>query len=129
MSREKYLMQGQQDPERRSISPLERMANSQDTTPTESAPAEWQCMQSVTIDPPAQMLPVQRKRLMTRFEITYSTNHDNKVYKVCLPSMYKGWAITAENKDAASPGVEEVASEITVSHNHFRDCFDYVANF
>lgn len=62
---------------------------------------------------------------MAEFKIDYQMRRDNNgqdsVYRVYLPSTYKGWAIMAEKKDAASPRVEEQSPEISVGHLHLSD--------
>ena len=77
-------------------------------------------MQSVTIPLQVQTPTVDPKRCMTEFKIDYQIRRDSRgkemVYKVYLPSRYKGWAITAEKKDATSPEVEESSPDIFVSH-------------
>ena len=79
---------------------------------------------SVTIPSLAQNLPLHHKTLMTEFKIEYQIRRDSEgkesVHKVYLPSTYKGWAITAERKDAASPGAEAFPSEIPVGDLQFR---------
>lgn len=96
------------------------MAHPQSPTPAETAPAEMQFMQSVTIPLHVQTPTVDPKRSMTEFKIDYQTRHDNRgketVYKVYLPSRYKGWAITAEKKNATSSELEESSLDVFVSH-------------
>ena len=61
---------------------------------------------------------------MTAFKIDYAVRRDNLgqecVYKVCLPSTYKGWAITVEKKEAASPRLEQSQPDISVGDLHLR---------
>ena len=77
-------------------------------------------MQSVTIPLQVQIPTVDPKRCMTEFKIDYQTRRDSRgkeiVYKVYLPSRHKGWAITAQKKDATNPRVEELSPDILVSH-------------
>ena len=119
-SQAKCLLEVQQDQGRYFVSSSEQMAHPQGPTPAESAPVERQFMQSVTIPLQVQTPTVDPKRYMTEFKIDYQTRRDNRgkemVYKVYLPSRYKGWAITAEKKDATNPEVEESWPEIFVSH-------------
>ena len=98
------------------------MGHSQSSTRTESAPAEKQFMQSVTIPVQVQTPTIDPKRCMSEFKIDYQTRRDSRgkeiVYKVYLPSRHKGWAITAHRKDAANPRVEESSPDIFVSRIH-----------
>ena len=88
------------------------MANPQDETPTATALAERQFLQSVTVPLQAGYPTVDQKRSMTEFKIGYQISRDNKgkeaVYKVYLPSRHKGWVIMAEKN---------------VSHLRLRDYF------
>ena len=110
----------QQDQGQHFVSSSERMAHPQGPTPTESAPVERQFMQSVTIPLPLQIPTVDPKRCMTEFKIDYQIRRDSRgkaiVYKVYLPSRYKGWAITAEKKDVTNREVEESSPDIFVCH-------------
>ena len=96
------------------------MAHPQSPTPTESGPVEMQFVQSVTTPLQVQTPIVDPKRSMTGFKIDYQTRRDSRgketVYKVYLPSSYKGWVITAEKKDATDSEVEESSLEVLVSH-------------
>lgn len=130
MSEEKCLSQVQQHPELYSVFFSEQMANPQDSMSTESAAVEMQFVQSVTIplqapNPP----PVNHKRVTTEFKIDYQTrrgsNGKDVVYKVYLPSAYKGYVIMVEKKDTTRPGVENLPLGSSVSHlcleNYLRD--------
>lgn len=105
------------------------MANPHDRLATGPAPVGRGStfMLSVTLPPPAQDLPVLHKKSMTEFKIDYAVRRDNKgqecVYKVYLPSTYKGWAIMVEKKDAASPRLEELQPDISVGDLHLRLSF------
>lgn len=121
MSEGKCLLQVQQHPEPYSVLFSKEMANPQDTMSTRLASAEMRSMRSVTI--PLQSPnhpPVNHKRLMTEFKIDYQTRRGSKgkdiVYKVYLPSAYKGYVIVAEKKDATSPEVEDLPLGISVCH-------------
>lgn len=62
---------------------------------------------------------------MTEFKIDYQTGRGSEgkdiVYKVYLPSAYKGYVIMVEKKDATSPVVEDLPLGIPVSHICLRD--------
>ena len=77
-------------------------------------------MQSVTIPLHVSSPTVDPKRSMTEFKIDYQIMRDSRgkeiVYKVYLPTKYKGWAITAEKKNATSPEVQESSPDTLVSH-------------
>lgn len=87
-------------------------------------PAERTFKRSVTPPLQARDRLEGHKRLMTEFKIDYQTRRDNKgheiVYKVYLPSTYKGWVIMAEKKDAASPAIEELVPDSPVGHIRLR---------
>ena len=79
-------------------------------------------MRSVTIPLQVQPPTVDPKRCTSEFKIDYQTRRDSRgkeiVYKVYLPSRHKGWAITAEKKDATNARVEESSPDIFVSRIH-----------
>ena len=58
---------------------------------------------------------------MTDFKIDYQVRRDNKgqdsVYRVYIPSKYKGWLIMAEKTDTASPRVEALQPDVSVGDN------------
>lgn len=120
MCQDSFILQLQQDPQQHSVSSSEGMANPYDKTSTEAASPgrDRVFMLSVTIPSPAQTLPVLHKKHMAEFKIDYQVRRDNKVqesvYKVYLPSTYKGWAIMAEKEDAGSPRVEALQPDVSV---------------
>lgn len=121
MSEERCLLQEQQHPKPYSVLFSEQMATPQNTMSTGLAPAQTQIMRSVTIPLQApNHPPVNHKRLMNEFKIDYQTRRGSKgkdiVYKVYLPSAYKGYVIMVEKKDATSPGVEDLLLGSSVSH-------------
>ena len=79
-----------------------------------------QFMKSVTIPLQAQDRLVQHNTHVVGFNIDYKVrldeNSHESVYKVCMPSGYKGWVTIAEKDDAASPVVEDLPAEISVGH-------------
>ena len=89
-------------------------------------------MQSVTIPLQAPNPPVGHKRFMTEFRIDYQTRRGSNgrdfVYKVLLPSAYKGYAIMVEKKDSTSPSIEGLPLEISVSHIRLQVYFNEVVN-
>ena len=83
-----------------------------------------QIMKSVTIPLQAQDRLVQHNTHMMGFKIDYKVRLDENghefVYKVCMPSRYKGWVSIAEKDDAASLVVEDLPAEISVGHPHLK---------
>lgn len=75
-------------------------------------------MCSVTVPSQSQNFPVYHKTLMTDFKIDYQVRRDNKgqdyVYRVYIPSKYKGWVVMAENNDAASPRAAALQPDVSV---------------
>lgn len=116
------MLQVQQDPAQHTVSCSEPIANPQGETSTATASAGKSFMRCVRIPSQAQKSPVNHQTLMTEFKIDYQVRKDKKglksVHKVYLPSTWKGWAIMAEKKDAASPCGAELPREISVGHLH-----------
>ena len=83
-----------------------------------------QFMKSVTIPVQVQDCVVQHNTHVVEFKIDYKVRLDENghesVYKVCMPSGYKGWVTIAEKDDAASPIVEDLPAEISVGHPHLK---------
>ena len=83
-----------------------------------------QYMKSVTVPLQAHDRLVQHNTHMMEFKIDYNVrldkNRHESVYKVCMPSRYKGWATIAEKDDDASLVVEDLPAEISVGHPHLK---------
>ena len=93
--------------------------------PQPLVPAGTSSLPSVTLPMQSQNSPGDRRRRMAEFKIDYQTRRDEKgrefVYRVCLPSTYKGWAFIVEKKNVTSPRAEEVPTVALVSHRHFEN--------
>ena len=126
------MLQPQQDPGQQSLPSSERIAIPHDETSTETASAGSCFMRSVTIPSQAQKSPCHHKSPMTEFKIDYQVRQDNRgqehVYKVYLPSTYKGWAIMAERKDATSPYGVGLPQQISVGHLYLGQIFSFTSN-
>lgn len=81
-------------------------------------------MRSVTIHSPLRYSPVHQKRVTAEFKVDYQVRRDDRghetVYKVYLPSTYKGWAIMVEKQDDDDPRSEKLRPDISVGCSHLR---------
>ena len=106
------------------VSPYEPVTNLHDRESVKTESPSIQIMKSVTIPLQAQDRLVQHNTHTVEFKIDYKVRLDknghDSVYKVCIPSRYKGWVTVAEKDDAASPVVEDLPAEISVGHPRFK---------
>ena len=106
------------------VSSIEPMTSLHDRKSVETDSTMRQFVKSVTIPLQAQDRLVQRNTHTMEFKIDYKVRLDKNghesVYKVCMPSRYKGWATIAEKDDAASLVMEDLPEEISVGHPHLK---------
>ena len=104
------------------VSSTEPMTNLHEGESVKTESPSRQIMKSVTIPLQAQDRLVQHNTHIVEFKIDYKVRLDkngrDSVYKVCIPSRYKGWVTIAEKDDVASPVVEGLPAEISVGHPH-----------
>ena len=106
------------------VSSSEPMTKLQDQESVKTESPSRQFMKSVTIPLQAQDRLVQHSTHIVEFKIDYKVRLDknghDSVYKVCMPSRYKGWATIAEKDPAASPVVKDLPAKISVGHPHLK---------
>lgn len=113
-----------QESEQSYVSSTEPMTTLHDRKPVETDSTMRQFVTSVTIPLQAQDRLVQHNTHTMEFKIDYKVRLDKNghesVYKVCMPSRYKGWATIAEKDDAASLVIGDLPEEISVGHPHLK---------